>query len=127
MFMPAAKLGLHYYPNGLRRWVARLGLGAAKRLFLTGGQIDDQEMLRIGFLDALAENGQLDTLVDRWITDLLAPACASQRTMKAALNEASRGEFDASTAYRAFDRSLHGPDVAEALSAFREKRPPSFS
>jgi enoyl-CoA hydratase len=33
--MPAARLGLHYYPSGLRRYVSRLGLPAtAKRLFL---------------------------------------------------------------------------------------------
>jgi enoyl-CoA hydratase len=32
--MPAARIGLHYYPSGLRRYVSRLGVSAAKRLFL---------------------------------------------------------------------------------------------
>ena len=35
MFMPAARFGLHYYPGGLRRYVAALGAAQAKRLFLT--------------------------------------------------------------------------------------------
>jgi len=35
MFMPAAKLGLHFYPGGMVRYVTRLGLNQAKRLFLT--------------------------------------------------------------------------------------------
>ena len=35
MFMPAARLGLHYYRSGLERYVSRLGLDNAKRLFLT--------------------------------------------------------------------------------------------
>src|ERR1700753_2336784 len=35
MFMPAARLGLHYYKSGIARYVARLGLDNAKRLFLT--------------------------------------------------------------------------------------------
>src|SRR5215469_12851796 len=35
MFMPAAKFGLHYYPGGLRRFVAVVGLANAKRIFLT--------------------------------------------------------------------------------------------
>lgn len=33
--MPAAALGLHYYPSGLQRYVARLGLSGAKRAFLS--------------------------------------------------------------------------------------------
>lgn len=32
--MPAAALGLHYYPGGLSRFVSRLGLVQAKRAFL---------------------------------------------------------------------------------------------
>ncbi len=40
MFMPAARLGLHYYQSGLERYVTRLGLDNAKRLFLTAQKID---------------------------------------------------------------------------------------
>jgi enoyl-CoA hydratase/carnithine racemase len=49
MLMPAARLGLHYYPSGIRRYASRLGVGAAKKLFLTAQKIDAAEMLRIGF------------------------------------------------------------------------------
>ena len=35
MFMPAARLGLHFYRSGLERYVTRLGLDTAKRLFLS--------------------------------------------------------------------------------------------
>ena len=38
--MPAARLGLHYYPSGLQRYVSRLGLQAAKRLFLLAESVD---------------------------------------------------------------------------------------
>ncbi len=34
MFMPAARLGLHYYKSGIKRYVSRLGADNAKRLFL---------------------------------------------------------------------------------------------
>jgi len=36
--MPAAALGLHYYPSGLRRAVATIGLRAAQRLFCWGSR-----------------------------------------------------------------------------------------
>src|SRR5256885_9960442 len=33
MFMPAARLGLHYYPSGIKRYVTPLGLRDAARTF----------------------------------------------------------------------------------------------
>jgi enoyl-CoA hydratase/carnithine racemase len=50
MFMPAARLGLHYYRSGLERYVARLGLDNAKRLFLTAEKLNARQMKEIGFL-----------------------------------------------------------------------------
>ena len=49
--MPAARIGLHYYPSGLRRYVSRLGVSAAKRLFLLAETLPADELLRIGYLD----------------------------------------------------------------------------
>src|SRR5947209_17242588 len=40
MFMPAARLGLHYYKSGFARYVSRLGVNAAQRLFLAAQKID---------------------------------------------------------------------------------------
>ena len=51
LLMPASRIGLHYYPGGIRRYVTVLGLAASKKLFLTAQPIGDQEMLRIGFLN----------------------------------------------------------------------------
>ena len=53
MFMPAARLGLHYYKSGIKRYVSRLGVDNAKKLFLTAQTIGAAEMLRIGYLTAM--------------------------------------------------------------------------
>src|ERR1700692_1661094 len=53
MFMPAARLGLHYYKSGIARYVSRLGADNAKKLFLTAEKIDAPEMLRIGYLTVM--------------------------------------------------------------------------
>ena len=53
MFMPAARLGLHYYRSGIERYVTRLGVDNAKKLFLTAQKISAPEMLRIGYLTAM--------------------------------------------------------------------------
>ena len=60
MFMPAARLGLHYYKSGIKRYVSRLGVDNAKRLFLTAEKIGAAEMLRIGYLTAMVPPEALD-------------------------------------------------------------------
>ncbi|MGE3140422.1 MAG: enoyl-CoA hydratase/isomerase family protein, partial [Thermoleophilia bacterium] len=46
--MPAARIGVVYAPDGLRRFVAAMGPGATRRLFLTGTPVDADEALSLG-------------------------------------------------------------------------------
>src|SRR6202789_3069259 len=74
MFMPAARLGLHYYKSGIRRYVSRLGADNARKLFLTAQKISASEMLRIGYLTAMVPAEALDEEVDRLAIDLAGNA-----------------------------------------------------
>ena len=67
MFMPAARFGLHYYPGGLRRYVAAVGATQAKRVFLTGQTLAAEEMLRIGFLTELVPRTRLGRTVAAYV------------------------------------------------------------
>src|SRR6195952_2038772 len=71
MFMPAARLGLHYYKSGIVRYASRLGVDNAKKLFLTAQKIGAAEMLRIGYLTAMASAETFDREVDK-LADILA-------------------------------------------------------
>jgi enoyl-CoA hydratase len=82
MFMPAARLGLHYYKSGIRRYVSRLGADNAKKLFLTAQKIDAREMLRIGYLTAMAPAETFDQEVDRLAGVLAGNAPVAMRGMK---------------------------------------------
>ena len=126
MFMPAARLGLHYYGHGIRRWISRLGLGAAKRLFLTAKEIDAQRMVEIGFMDECVPPSELDAAVDSLVQRLLSMAPKAVLTMKQTLNEVGRGEYDHDRANSLFKESLRSADLREALTAFSEKRQPRF-
>ncbi|MEJ1975309.1 MAG: enoyl-CoA hydratase-related protein [Acetobacteraceae bacterium] len=92
--MPAARLGLHYYAGGLQRYVTRLGLGAAKWLFLTAEPLDAAGLLRIGYLDELVPPERLDARVAELAAILAANAPLPVQGMKAALNAIARGEVD---------------------------------
>src|SRR5215470_11323362 len=126
MFMPAARLGLHYYTSGIRRYVSRLGADNAKRLFLTAEKIDAPEMLRIGYLTAMVPLEALDEEVDRLAAILSANAPIAMRGMKQTINEFARGRLDEAAADQRAIASMHSAEIKEGIQAFAEKRPPKF-
>jgi enoyl-CoA hydratase/carnithine racemase len=126
MFMPAARLGLHYYKSGIMRYVSRLGVDNAKKLFLTAEKIDAREMLRIGYLTAMLPAESFDQEVDRLATVLAGNAPLAMRGMKRAINEFARGELDEAAADRRHRESMRGDEIKEGIKAFAEKRPPRF-
>ena len=126
MFMPAARLGLHYYKSGMRRYVSRLGTDNAKRLFLTAEKIGAAEMLRIGYLTAMVPMASLDEEVDRLATMLAGNAPVAMRGMKRTINEIARGKLDEAAADRRAVESMRGEEIKEGVKAFAEKRPPKF-
>jgi enoyl-CoA hydratase len=127
LMMPASRIGVHYYAGGLRRYVTRLGLGPAKRLFLAAEKIDAEELLRIGFLDVQVPADELAARVDALAECLAAYAPAAVQGMKRALNAIAAGTADEAEITRAWRASMRSADVAEGLAAHAEKRKPRFS
>lgn len=126
MFMPAARLGLHYYRSGLERYVSRLGLDNAKFLFLTAQKIGAAEMKAIGYLTQLVDAVQLEAEVTN-----LAKACASMApipllAMKQHLNHIARGTLDTAALQADILRAYQSADLREGQAAWAEKRPPRF-
>ena len=126
MFMPAGRLGVHYYEAGMRRYVSRLGLNAAKRLFLTAERIDAAEMLRIGYLTEVAPPEELDARVDALAERIAEMAPLAVQGMKRALDEIARGELDRVMLEARQAACGESEDLKEGLRAFREKRKPVF-
>src|SRR6201987_3277096 len=121
MFMPAARLGLHYYKSGIRRYVSRLGVDNAKMLFLTAQKISASEMLRIGYLTAMVPKSALDEEVDRLANALAGNAPKAMAGMKRAINEFARGELDEAAADQRHRDSMRGDEIQEGIKAFAEK------
>lgn len=126
MFMPAGRLGVHYYEAGMRRYVSRLGLNAAKRLFLTAERIDAAEMLRIGYLTESAPEAELDARVDALAARIASLAPLAVQGMKRALDEIARGGLDVAMFEARAAAAKDSEDLKEGLRAFREKREPVF-
>lgn len=124
--VPPARLGVHYHVGGLRRFVERLGLGAAKRLILACETMDDETLLEIGYLDYLVEPGELGPRVEALAETLAGLAPLALRAMKRSLNQIARGTLDAERAEAAMLACLESRDAEEGARAFAEKRAPRF-
>lgn len=126
MFMPASRLGLHYYRRGIIRYASRLGVGVAKKLFLTAQTIKAAEMLRIGYLDEVVPAAQLDETVDRLADILAAQAPVAVEGMKQSLNGYAQQAFDHDVVNARHAQSLRSEDILEGVTAWHEKRKPVF-
>jgi enoyl-CoA hydratase/carnithine racemase len=126
MFMPAARLGIVYYASGMRRYVTRLGLAAAKKLFLTAQPMQTDELLRVGYLDEAVAPDRLAARVDELAATLARNAPLALPPIKRALNEIAAGTLDLEELEEARRRCAKSEDHQEGLRAWAEKRDPAF-
>jgi len=127
MFMPAARLGLHYYRGGLERYVTRLGIDTAKRLCLTAERIDAQAMRACGFLTDLVSADLLEASVQRLTDTLSRQAPLALLGMKKHLNRIARGALDVDELNADIARAAASEDIREGAAAWIAKRPPKFT
>jgi methylglutaconyl-CoA hydratase len=109
--------------------LARIGEGNARALFPSGERFDAERALRIGLVhEVVADLDALDARVARAVKDLLAAGPTAARAAKAIIRE-QRGmhpnERRALTV-QAIARQRVSAEGQEGLTAFIEKRPPSW-
>jgi enoyl-CoA hydratase/carnithine racemase len=126
MFMPAARLGIVYYPSGLKRYVNRLGLAAAKRMFLTAEPVEAEELHRVGYLDEIVEPDRLMARAEELAAQIAANAPLAVAATKRALNEVAANALDLDALREARRRCSTSADHKEGLRAWAEKRKPVF-
>lgn len=126
MFMPAARLGIVYYESGLRRYVTRLGLNNAKRLFMTAEPVEAPGMLDMGYLTEIVPRDQLEARVDALAEQLASNAPLAVSAMKQSLNAVAAGTLDSAVHLSRKDQCSQSEDHKEGLKAWAEKRKPLF-
>jgi len=130
MGMPPARLGLVYPYEGLRRFLRVLGFSRTLELFLTARQYDSAACLRMGLVNEVVEDEELETHTRRLASEMAGHAPLSLRGMKSALYRVADHpvlpEEEVKAIRSLFVRSLQSEDMTEAKRAFLEKRTPRF-
>jgi methylglutaconyl-CoA hydratase len=123
-----ARLGL--VPAMISAYVQpRIGVGNARRYFLTGERFDADRAFHLGLVHEVCDPEQLDATVERVLTEVLAAGPQAQREVKrliAAIDAAE--DLDASERLRVelISRVRVGDEGQEGMRAFFDKRPPGW-
>jgi len=130
MGMPPARLGLVYPFEGLRRFLRVLGFTRTLEVFLTARQYDSASALRLGLLNEVVEDADLESHTLGLAEEVAANAPLSLRGMKDALyriaDSLTISPEDEEAIRSLFVQSLQSEDMVEAKQAFMEKRAPRF-
>lgn len=127
MRMPAAALGLHYYPGGVGRFVSRLGVVNAKRAFLAAERFGADELLRMGYVQQLVAPQAHTAVVAAQVQQLLALAPLALSSLKRSINELARGDACAERMRERMHMTQASQDFINACQAFADKRTPVFT
>ncbi len=124
--MPAAAIGLHYYPSGLRRYVSRMGLPMSKRAFLLGAPIAFEALHRCGVFEALVNADAFETALHHLIDPLSTLSPLALAATKKSLNEIAAGLYNEPALKERARQSVLSADFAEGLAAMAARRAPQF-
>jgi enoyl-CoA hydratase/carnithine racemase len=86
--------------------------------------------LRIGLVDQVVPEGDLDAALDRAVDGLLKVSPGGLAVSKASIADNARPRMDAAATERALTAFVDGrasSQAAEGSAAFMEKRPPSWA
>lgn len=124
--MPAAALGLHYYPSGLRRYVARLGPALAQRAFLTAQTLGFDQLQAAGGLQWVLADEAFEGSLQALVHQVAALAPLAAQATKQSLLELAAGHTDLKLLREREASTLASADFAEGRAAFAERRAPVF-
>lgn len=126
--IPAARLGLGYGLEGLRKLSDLVGPAMAKDILFTARRLQADEALRIGLINRLVPENELENTVREYARMIAENAPLTIKAAKAAVNEAHKDADVRDTAgVEALVRAcFDSADYAEGRRAFMEKRKPVF-
>ena len=126
--IPAAKLGLGYAYDGIKKLIDLVGPAFAREIFYTARQFNAEEALGMGLINRLVPDGELESYVKNYCDTIAANAPLTVRSAKVAVREALKpeSERDLGLCKRLVAECFASEDYTEGRTAFMEKRRPVF-
>ncbi len=125
---PEVLLGVIPGFGGTQRLPRRVGPAMALDLCTTGRKIDAQEALRIGLVNRVMPQAELEAYAEELVKQLGGNGPQSVRATKQAIHDGMEQDLDSALALETalFAFCFAGGEQTEGMSAFVEKRKPNF-
>ncbi len=126
--VPAAKLGLGYRFEGIRRLSSIVGPSFAAEIFYTGRQFSAQEALEMGLVNRVVPVADLERYTLDYANTIGNNAPLTIAAVKRSLIEFLKDpeERDLVQCQQMVDACFESADYKEGQTAFMEKRKPQF-
>lgn len=123
------KMGINLMWNAVPVCVNLIGPARAKRMIMSGKLFDAATLLNWGFVDEVVPADKLDETARTWAEEYAALPPIAVQMIKRSINKYT-GALDNAIMHMDADQWLltaHSDDMKEAISAFFEKRKPTFT
>ena len=127
--VPAAKLGLGYRFDGLKKLVDLVGPSFAKEIFFTARQFTAAEALMMGLVNRVLPDGDLEAYVKDYADTIAGNAPLTVDSVKFIVAQTlmDESERDLKKADALVQACFASKDYTEGRKAFMEKRKPDFT
>jgi enoyl-CoA hydratase len=127
--LPAAKLGLGYGYNGLRRYIETIGPVATKEIFYTARQLTAAEAYRWNMVNQVVADDALESTVMEIANTIAGNAPLTVSTVKRCTIEILKNDDqqDVAKCAEMVKACFASSDYQEGRKAFLEKRKPQFT
>jgi enoyl-CoA hydratase/carnithine racemase len=126
--MPAARLGLGYAFDGIKRFAELIGPDNVSDLFFSARIFGAADALQMGFVSKVLPKAELDAFMQGYCTMVSENAPLTIAATKRALLELRKAsaERDLATVAKMIEACFDSADYKEGRTAFMEKRTPDF-
>ena len=123
ILVPPAKIGIHYHPVGIRRFLNAFGPSVTKKLLLTATKISEKELKDVGFFDQIINDGE--NIVEKALNYIkcckdLSPEALSG--MKLSINDILMDSVEANSLDLRIKKTVKSQYLHEQLKVIKEKK-----
>jgi len=130
MGITPARLGLVYFPEGIKQVVEALGTARAREVFFTGAIYGPAEVKNMGLVHQMVPVSELENATFQLAEQIAENAPLSLKGMKKILNMLESGmslsESERREAESLMANSFCSKELKEGIQAFLQKRKPKF-